>query len=375
MARLSVSELLDRIPAFQGCAPETLAEISPQVRRHIYEHTEVLCHQGAEANELFVIVRGQVTIYAGDILLVHRGPNELVGEQAFIEDTVRGATARADGMVEALIIPRSAVERLFLDPAFARNLMYQLSRKLAQATADRAERYRYEHLLFGAFRSHVSPEVLQELLASDRDYGEPRIIDAIILFADIRGFTERSARMDPKDIAFELTAFLDHAVDTVHKHGGTVDKFIGDAMLAVWGGLEATGADLATQAFECACRLAESAAGFELGGGAIELGVGLSAGDVFMGIVGGEKKRQFTVLGPPVNLAARYQGLSSKLGAPVVIGPDFLERLDSGTRVPLRKHRKRKIKGAGSQTLHSWRPSQRAPETRTTQEDRDELES
>jgi class 3 adenylate cyclase len=356
MARPSVSELLSRIPVFQECAPETLAEVSSSVRRHVYGDTEVLCHEGADAEELFVIVRGQVRITAGETLLVHRGPNELVGEQAFIEGTARGATARADGVVEALIIPRTAVERLLLDPVFARNLMYQLSRKLAQATADRAEHYRYEHLLFGAFRSHVSPEVLQELLAADRDYGEPRLIDVVVLFADIRGFTERSAKMDPKEIALQLTAFLDHAVDTVHEHGGMVDKFIGDAMLAVWGGFEAKGGDLAARAFACACTLAESAGGFELGGAAIEVGVGLSGGDVFMGIIGGEKKRQFTVLGMPVNMAARYQGLSSMLGAPVVMGPEFVERLDPGARALLRKHPRRKIKGAGTLNLHSWTP-------------------
>lgn len=362
MARSTISELLSRIPAFQECAIETLAEISPLVRRHIYADTEVLCHEGADAEELFVIVRGQVRITAGEILLVHRGPNELVGEQAFIEETVRGATARADGMVEALIVPRAAVERLFLDPVFARNLMYQLSRKLAQATADRAEHYRYENLLFGAFRSHVAPEVLQELLASDRNYGEPRLIDAVVMFADIRGFTERTAKMNPKDIASQLTAFLDHAVDTVHKHGGMVDKFIGDELMAVWGGFEATGGDLAARAFACACMLAESAGTFELGGGAIQMGIGLSGGDVFMGIVGGEKKRQFTVLGKPVNMAARYQGMSSRLSALVVTGPEFVERLDPGTRALLRKHPRRKIKGAGTLTLHSWRPGQAGAE-------------
>lgn len=363
----SLPEIIHRLPLFEDCEPAVLAEVERIACTRVYRDGDVLCSQGAKADELFVILSGNVAISADEIFLVNRGANELVGEQAFIEGTDRGATAKAQGMVRALVVPRAAVERLLSDSGFTRNLLRQLSRKLNQATSDRALRYHYEHLLFGEFRSHVSAEVLQALLASGEDYGAPRVVDAVILFADIRGFTTRSAKMKPDDVAAELTAFLDHAVDTVHQHGGMVDKFIGDAMMAVWGGLVATGRDMVAQAFECARRLVETSEGFKLGDGVIQLGIGLNAGDVFMGVVGGEKKRTFTVLGAPVNLAARYQGLSETLGAAVVMGPDFVARLSDADRVGLRAHPECQIKGADNQTLHSWALNPRGDAATQTQ--------
>lgn len=357
MAEVRIYETMSRLAVFEGCDPAALAEAAQLAQTRVYRDGDVLCHEGEDADELFILLKGQVTIWADEIFLVARGPTELVGEQAFIEGTTRGATARAQGMVQALVIRRAAVDRLLLDPVFARNLMRQLSKKLSQSTSDRALRYRYEHLLFGEFRSHVSAEVLQELLNSGEDYGAPRVVDAVILFADIRGFTTRSARMSPDEVATQLTAFLDHAVDTVHEHGGMVDKFIGDAMMAVWGGLVATGQDMVSQAFECARRLVETSGRFRLGEGVIELGIGLNAGDVFMGIVGGEKKRQFTVLGSPVNLAARFQSMTGTVGAPVVMGPDFVARMSDEDRAGLRVHPECPIRGADDQTLHSWAPT------------------
>ncbi|HEX8273675.1 MAG TPA: adenylate/guanylate cyclase domain-containing protein [Longimicrobiaceae bacterium] len=357
---------LRRLPVFADCDATLLSEIEPLLATKLWRDGDPLFHEGEEPKELFVILKGQVTISFGGTLIVPRGANELIGEQAFIEQTVRGATVRAQGLVEALVIPRPVVERLLREPAFAHNLLRQLSKKLNQATGDRAFRYRVEHLLFGEFRSHVSPEVLQELISSREDYGAPRIIDAVILFADIRGFTAQSEQLEPEEIATQLTAFLDHAVETVHEYGGLVDKFIGDAMMAVWGGFRATGEDLAEQAFNCAMRLVESAPHFQFGDGPIELGIGLNGGEVFMGIIGGKDKRQFTVLGAPVNLASRYQRLSAELGAPVVLGPDFCERLNEDFRSTLLEHPRRQIKGAGEQILYTWAPAGSGTATTTT---------
>ena len=77
----------------------------------------------------------------------------------------------------------------------------EVSSKLAEATRDRAFRYRNEQLLFSEFRAHLSPEITSRLLDTGQAYGEPRYIDAVILFSDIRSFTERSAHMTPEEIA------------------------------------------------------------------------------------------------------------------------------------------------------------------------------
>lgn len=343
------------LPIFAGCADALLAEVAPYVATRVFRDGGVLCREGEDAEELFVILKGQATVTFDGVFLVPRGPDEVIGEQAFLNGTKRGATVTAQGMVQALVVRRPGVERLLADTAFTRNLLRAVSDKLSQATQDRAFRYRYEHLLFGAFRSHVSHEVLQDLLQSGENYGAPRTVrDAVILFADVRGFTARSVQMTPAAVAEELAAFLDHAVATIHEHGGVVDKFVGDAVMAVWGGFPARGEDIIARAFECARRLVESSRRLNFGGVPVEVGVGVNAGEVFMGNVGGEDKRQFTVLGSAVNLAARYQGLSAELGADVVVGPDMYERLPDDLRKTLGARAGVPVKGAGEQTLYTW---------------------
>ena len=246
----------------------------------------------------------------------------MIGEQAFINRTTRSATVIAQGMVKALILPRSLVERLLGDVTFLGSLLRFVSQKLGEATNERAFRFRNEHLLFSEFSAHLSPAITQRLLATGLTYGEPRYIDAVILFADIRSFTEQSAGMIPQDIAQQLSAYFDAMVNLIHRHEGLIDKFIGDAVMAMWGFVPSE-EDLAKQAFACAKAMIATAAKMTFGNKPIAIGVGLNAGQVFIGNVGGEGKRQFTVLGTPVNLAARFESETKVLGAPLAMGKAF----------------------------------------------------
>lgn len=270
----------------------------------------------------------------------------------------RGATVTAVGQVEALRLPHALVERLLDDPAFVRNLLKVLSAKLSQATQHRAVRYARERLLFGEFGAHVSTEAAQRLTATGLDYGLPRQVDAVILFSDIRNFTDTSAGLDPQGLVAQLTVYFDRVVEVIHGHGGVVDKFIGDAVMAFWGGFDPmTSEQAARQAFACACAMTEAAAAATLGGDPIRIGVGLNAGHVFMGNVGGEGKRQFTILGTAVNLAARFESTSKQLDASVVLGSELVDDLAEADRQTLTRHEEVPIKGAAPQTLFTWRPS------------------
>jgi adenylate cyclase len=92
------------------------------------------------------------------------------------------------------------------------------------------------------------------------------------------------------------------------------------------------------------------------GGVPISIGVGLNAGQVFIGNIGSAGKRQFTVLGSPVNLAARFEGETKSLGAPIVVGQDFFARLPPGHQTLLVPHENRPIKGADPQTVYAYTP-------------------
>ncbi len=351
----SRSTNLATIPLFSGVPAHLLELITPEMERY-YNHDEVIFHELEEPVGLIVLLHGQARILAEDTFLLTRSPYEVVGEQAYIDDVLYSATVIAQGMVKAIVIPRTVVGQLMSDPTFNLNLLRNLSYKLRQSTSERAFRYRNEQLLFSEFRSHLSPEVTQRLLASGTAYGNPRYIDAVILFSDIRSFTERSAGMGSVDIATQLSNYLDGVVDIIHKHEGMVDKFIGDAVMAIWGFASSEG-DLVHQALACAEEMVRYGRTMSFGDQPIHIGVGLNAGRVFIGNIGGEGKRQFTVLGTPVNLAARYESQSKILNAPIVLGEAFTERLRPELQKRLITHEHQDIKGAEQQTLYTYDPT------------------
>lgn len=341
-------------PLFDGMSPDLTGAITPSLRR-IYQQGDVLCREGEAADHLFVILSGTVDVAARDESLVQRGAGAVVGEQAFVEEQSRGATITAIGQVEALRLPRVVVDLLLGDRAFVRSLLRVISAKLSEATAQRAVRFRRERLLFEEFGAHVSSEVAQRLVATGRDYGQPREVEAVILFSDIRGFTPTSATIVPRDLAAQLTTYFDRVVDVIHAYGGVVDKFIGDAVMAFWGGFESLPThDAARLAFDCSREITRVAAAARLGGAPIRIGVGLNVGRVFMGNVGGAGKRQFTVLGSAVNLAARYEAQAKDLGVSVVMSAELVEALASDDRAALKRHESVPIKGAEPQTLFTW---------------------
>lgn len=125
--------------------------------------------------------------------------------------------------------------------------------------------------------------------------------------------------------------------------------------MAFWGGVSPLDqANLAQSAFDCAVAMHEVASASKLGGNPIRIGVGLNSGQVFMGNVGGPGKRQFTVLGTAVNLAARFESQSKGLGATVVLGERVTGALDAKSIARLVRHDEVPIKGAAPQTLYSW---------------------
>jgi adenylate cyclase len=198
--------------------------------------------------------------------------------------------------------------------------------------------------------------MIDSLLETGVDYGKPRYIeDAVILFSDIRDFTPRSADMPAGEVAEQLSLYLGAVVDTIHRHGGVVDKFVGDAVMAVWGYTAST--TKAVDAFRCAEEMVRVAAGMRFGGQPIRIGVGLNAGEVFSGNIGNEGKKQFTVLGAPVNLAARFEGKAKELNTPIVAGRVFYEALPPEIQRLLTPHEGEPVKGDSPQTLYTFDPA------------------
>ena len=181
---------------------------------------------------------------------------------------------------------------------------------VAIENSQRSERLRHEALVLSNFQRYFAPNVaaqIAEQTGAVQLGGQKRPV--VIFFSDIRGFTAMSETMSPDDIATLLTEYFTEMVELVFEHGGTLDKFMGDAMLALWGA-PIVHEDDADRAMQCA--LDQLTALEKLNRkwkneGRPELGVGfgINFGEVFAGNIGSDRRLEYTVIGDAVNTASR----------------------------------------------------------------------
>ncbi|HEX2135593.1 MAG TPA: adenylate/guanylate cyclase domain-containing protein [Microvirga sp.] len=156
---------------------------------------------------------------------------------------------------------------------------------------------------------------------------------AAILFVDIRGFTSMSEEMEPEEIAALLAEYRGQVTDTIFSRGGTVDKFIGDGVMAVWG-FPQPKADDAERAFRCAIDVTDRLALWskqrrQAGSSLLEFGIGLHYGDVIGGVIPSGCHSEYTVIGDTVNVADRLQRLSSRMGVRIAISGAVASRIEN----------------------------------------------
>ncbi|HVO29240.1 MAG TPA: adenylate/guanylate cyclase domain-containing protein [bacterium] len=186
------------------------------------------------------------------------------------------------------------------------------------------DRARFVEETFGRY---VSPAVMNEVLSGHVALGGERR-EATILFCDIRGFTTLSEELPPEEVVRFLNRFLDAMVETVVEHGGTVDKFIGDAILATFGVPIAAEDDArrAVAAAKAMLRRLDALNAARGKGPEIHIGIGLHTGPVVAGNVGSAKKMEYTVIGDTVNTASRIEGLTRTLGASLLASAETIAR-------------------------------------------------
>lgn len=181
--------------------------------------------------------------------------------------------------------------------------------------------------LRAGFGRYVSPELVSRLLAQDRlpelD-GEQRRIT--VMFADLSGFTALSERVDGKTLTATVNAYLAVIAGEVARSGGYVDKFIGDAVMAIWNApadlpdheRAAVRAAVAIRDAVGAAARRDAAQGLPT----FSIKIGLNSGPAVVGNVGSPDRLNYTAVGDTVNVASRLEGLPSVLATPVVVGAD-----------------------------------------------------
>lgn len=154
--------------------------------------------------------------------------------------------------------------------------------------------------------------------------------EAAVLFVDIRGFAALAEGLNPKDLSAFLGNFREIVSRQVHANDGIVDKFVGDSVMAVFGAPDPSQED-AANALKCADDIVRSIAAWNAelrasNRNEIRIGIGIHWGEVFCGAIGDTNRLEFTVLGDTVNVAARLEQLTKKVGFPVVASRSVLSR-------------------------------------------------
>jgi class 3 adenylate cyclase len=176
----------------------------------------------------------------------------------------------------------------------------QLTAAFNDMAANLALKDRYRAVLDAV----ADPSVAQRLLHESHDLGGIQKV-VTILFCDIRGFTALSERLDPTEVIDLINEHMTALTDIAYQHGGTVDKFVGDLIMVLFGAPESSGQDPA-QAVACAIAMQHTRAALNAHSHVpLEIGIGIATGQVIVGCMGSKKRLNYTVLGHRVNLAAR----------------------------------------------------------------------
>jgi adenylate cyclase len=194
---------------------------------------------------------------------------------------------------------------------------------------------RYSKQIKGMFSSYVTERIVNELIKNPnlaKLGGERREIT--VLFSDVRGFTTFSEKHSPEDVVTILNEYLGEMTNVIFSFDGTLDKFVGDEIMAFWGA-PIPQEDHAKRAVQCALAMAKRLKELQskwIGEGREPLssGFGINTGEVIVGNIGAEgKKMDYTLIGDNVNLGARVEGLTRKYNAEIIITEFTLQKIRS----------------------------------------------
>lgn len=315
----------------------------PGVEIHATAIDNVLRGDYLRKPEVFVTFEIAVVLAAalalGGILNHARGVTGALAAAAILLAYLGGSQAlfASAGYVLGLVFPVGSIVFIYIVVG------------LQQFATERGEKKRVRN----AFARYVAPEVARRVSEDARMLtlsGERRCLT--VLFADVRGFTTISEQTPPDQLVEMVNEYLGAMTEVVFAHDGTLDKYIGDAVMAFWGApMECTKqAELACLAaiemVERSRALAET--WVARGWPRIEIGIGIHTGDVVVGNFGSDQRLTYTAIGDGVNLASRLESLSKRYGVRMIASEDTV--LAAGPAVVVREIDKVRVRGRSEAT-------------------------
>jgi adenylate cyclase len=248
---------------------------------------------------------------------------------------------------------RSALE-IYMDPYFVSDttllnqvILTALATGVLAVAVRRSRSMLLRHTRAEIARSslarYVSPDLADAILTSEQRFDRPATREVAVLFADIVGFTTLSERTPPERIVTLLKSFHERCCRVVFRHGGSLDKYVGDGFLATFGAIGDM-PDAAARAVRCAIELQQEVNRWNAkragrGAVAIPLSIGLHHGPAVVGNTGTEERLEFTVIGDTVNIASRLESLTRDIGCRIAVSAACLAAAKvAGGELPALRH-------------------------------------
>jgi adenylate cyclase len=282
--------------------------------------------------KLVIIVLGAIAIVVGllAVSLAARATADPI-------DNVRGALERIQrGEFDARVPVYDGTQIGRLQLGFNR---------MAEGLAER-ERMR------DTFGSYVDPAVAERILDEGVELSGEEV-EVTIMFIDVRGFTAFAEETDAREVVAGINALFEAVIPIIHEHEGRVDKFVGDGLLAVFGAPQRL-SHHADAGLAAALQIAQAVA--DADAGSLQIGIGVNSGKVIAGNVGGGGRLEFSVIGDPVNVAARVQGATRETGDTLLV-TEYTREMLTEEPIPLDERSHVELRGRSAPViLYAPRP-------------------
>lgn len=317
-----------------------LQELMKRKFRREIRHGEFEFHFASDGVEALERVKNdpEIDLVVSDINMPRMDGLTLLEHLGEFEDNIRTIIISAYGDMDNI---RTAMNRGAFDfvtkPIDFHDLLITMKKTLDQLDVFKeaiehrmaAERAR------GNLARYFSPKMVETLASRDQPFGVPRQQDIGVLFTDIRDFTTISESLSPADVMEMLRGFHGRMEAVIFEHGGTLDMYIGDAVMATFGTPDA-GTQDATDALACARAMLGSLDQWNQqraasGEQPLGMGIGVHYGPAVLGDIGSERSMAFTVIGDTVNSASRLEGLTRKVDSDLVVSQALVDRVREET--------------------------------------------